>query len=82
MFQYNSYYVGSDIAQQHQQSPQLYNYHPNQHRHFKESREQVLTQHQQNSYRGLQNSYHPNVNNGLHERHDINSLRKRHYELT
>lgn len=89
MFQYNTYYVNSDVVQQQQQQQphQMYNHHPHQYQHFKEAREQVMVQQQQpqpNSFRGPQKNYQPNLSNSLHmkERHDVNSLRKKQYELT
>lgn len=88
MFQYNSsaYYVNADVLQQqHQQPQQVFNHHPNQYQPYKENREQVLVQHQQqNSYRGPPKSYPSTVSNPLlmKDRHDMIPLHKKQYELT
>lgn len=84
LFQYNTYYVNSDVvSQQHRQSPQLYNYHTTQLQHLKEVKEHVTRQ-QQNCYLELQESFQSNVANSLQMREsfDINSVRKKRYELT
>lgn len=63
----------------------MFNHHPTQYQPLTEAREQVLSQHQQhNSYRGPQKSYQTNVSNPLlmKERHEMNSLHKKQYELT
>lgn len=83
-FQYNTYYVNSEgLQQQHQQPQQVFNHHPNQYQQYKEAREQILAQ-QQNSYRGPQKSYQSNVNTPvlMKERHEMNSMHKKQYELT
>lgn len=86
MFQYNTYYVNTEVHQPHQQSHQVFNHHPGQyHQQYKEAREQVMAQHQQhNTFRGPQKKYQPNVSNPLliKERLEMNSMHKTQYELT
>lgn len=83
LFQYNTYYVNSDVSQQHRESPQVFNYHTNQLQNLKEVKEHVTRQ-QQNCYVELPESFQSNVANSLQmkESFDINSVRKKFYELT
>ncbi|KAJ8976666.1 hypothetical protein NQ317_004684 [Molorchus minor] len=75
-------YTNGELLQQ-----QLYNHHGMQYQQYKEAREQVLAQHQQQTvYRGPQRNYQSSVTIPIvvksNQQNDVNSLHRKQYELT